>query len=141
LAAPAPGPSGAPPGFGPPGAPPAPGVPPGYGAAAPSQQNPLTMAMLAHLLGLLLGFIGPLIIMLTSGSQDPFVKDQSTEALNFQLTMLLASIVSFVLAFVLIGFLLIPVIVIGNLVLTIQGAMAANKGQWYRYPVCIRMVK
>src|SRR3954451_6401420 len=38
-------------------------------------------AALAHYLGVI-GFIGPLIILMTSGDKDPFIKDQSTEALN-----------------------------------------------------------
>ncbi|MEZ5141465.1 MAG: DUF4870 domain-containing protein [Acidimicrobiales bacterium] len=120
---------------------------PGYGAPAPgyqpapSTQNPATMAMLAHLLGLLFGFVGPLIIYLTAGNQDPFVKDQSAEALNFQLTILIAMLVSFVLVFVLIGFVLIFVVIVVNWIFCIMAAMAANRGQWYRYPVNLRMVR
>ena len=124
------------PGSGPP--PPGYYAPPAPGATA---SNARSTAMLAHLLGWLTGFVGPLIIMLTAGKDDPFTKDQSTEALNFQLTMLIGMLVSAVLALVLIGFVLMIVLAIANVVLCIQGAMAANRGEWYRYPVNIRMVK
>ncbi|MFN8039842.1 MAG: DUF4870 domain-containing protein [Acidimicrobiales bacterium] len=124
------------PGSGPP--PPGYYAPPAPGAAA---SNARSTAMLAHLLGWLTGFIGPLIIMLTAGKDDPFAKDQSTEALNFQLTVLIGMLVSVVLALVLVGFVLMIVIAIANVVLCIQGAMAANRGEWYRYPLNIRMVK
>ena len=45
--------------------------------------------MLAHLLGALLGFLGPLIIWLVKKDDHPFVAEQSKEALNFQLTLLI----------------------------------------------------
>lgn len=102
--------------------------------------DPKTMAMLAHVLGIFTGFIGPLIIYVTQ-DKDPFVKDQSAEALNFQITVTIGYVVSFVLMIVLIGFLTFFVVWIGSLVLAIMGAMAANRGEWYRYPVNIRFIK
>ena len=73
-----------------------------YAAGTSSVSNPTQMAMLAHLLGIFTGFLGPLIIWLTAGKQDPFVEDQSIEALNWQLTMLIAYIVSAVLFIIII---------------------------------------
>ena len=97
--------------------------------------------MLAHVLCVVAGFLAPLIIMMTKGNESRFVRDQAVEALNFQLTLLIGWVISFVLAFVLIGFLLMPVLMIGGLVLAIMGGMKANQGEWYRYPFAIRMVK
>ena len=54
--------------------------------------------------------------------------------------MLIAYLVSFVLMFVLVGFLLIFVVIVLAIVFGIQAAMAANRGEWYRYPISIRMV-
>ena len=66
--------------------------------AAPGAQaggtDPKQMAMLAHLLGIVAGFVGPLIIMMTSGEKDPFIKHHSVEALNFQITIIIAYIVA-----------------------------------------------
>lgn len=125
------------PGAGYPGA----GYPPaGYpGALNDSQRR--SWAMLAHLGGLFLGFLGPLIVYLVYKDRDPFVRDQSAEALNFQLTALLAWFVVFVLILVLIGLLLIPVLGLAELVMCIIAAAAANRGEAYRYPINLRFIR
>lgn len=102
--------------------------------------DPKTMAMLSHLLGIFAGFLAPLIIYLMNGEKDPYVRHHSAESLNFQITLFIAYIVSFVLMLVLIGFLLFLVVWIGGIVLMIQASMAANRGEWYRYPINIRLV-
>jgi uncharacterized protein len=123
-------------------------APAGYGAApygAPAQPygapGDTSSASMAHWLGILIGFLGPLIIMLTKGEQDQFVRANAVEALNFQITLLIGYIVSWVLMVVVIGFILYPVVWIMGLVFAIMGAMAASRGEAYRYPINIRMVK
>ena len=95
------------------------------------------MGMLCHLLGIPLGFVGPLIIWMIKKDEMPFVNDQGKESLNFQLTVLIAAM--------LIG---IPTcgvgaIVIGlaALVFCIIATIKANNGEYYRYPLTLRMVK
>lgn len=117
-------------------------------AGAPSPANEYSTAMWAHLSALLisyvacgLGFIGPLIIMNGQGKQSAYVRHHAVEALNFSLTVLIAYIISGILMIVIIGFFLLPIIAIGSLVLYIMAAVAANRGEWYRYPVNIRFVK
>lgn len=100
-----------------------------------------TFGMLCHLTGIFFGFLGPLIIWLVKRDEHPFVDDQGKEALNFQLTVLIAALVSAVLVIVLIGFVLLPVVGIGALVLAIIATVEANKGARYRYPVNIRFLK
>lgn len=102
--------------------------------------DPKSMATLAQVLGIVTGFLGPLIIYLVNGDKDRFVKHHSAEALNFQLTVLIAYLVSFVLMLVLVGFLLFFVVWILAIVWGIQAAIAANRGEWYKYPISIRMV-
>ena len=109
-------------------------------AAPGSGTDPKTMAMLAQLLGIFTGFLGPLIIYLVNGDKDPYVRHHSAEALNFQITVTIAYFVSIALMFVLIGFLLFPVIWVLALVFAIQATIAANRGEWYRYPISIRFV-
>lgn len=116
------------------------------GSGALSQQDERTWGMLAHISAILgaivaLSFIGPLIVMLVQGPRSDFVRRQSVEALNFQITTYIAAIVSFILVFVLVGFLLLAVVGIGWLVLTIVAGMAASRGEDYRYPVNLRLVK
>lgn len=99
-----------------------------------------TMATLSHALQIIAGFLAPLIIMLVKGDQSVFVKHHAVEGLNFAITMFIALFVSALLMIVLIGFLLFPVVWIGGIVLNIMAAMAANRGEYYRYPFNIRLI-
>lgn len=87
-----------------------------------------------------LAFIGPLIVMLTKGNESPYIRRQAVESLNFQLSIMIYGIVSFVLVFVLVGFLLLPIVGLSWLIFTIIGSMKAANGEEYRYPLTIRMV-
>ena len=98
------------------------------------------MAILAEALGIITGFLGPLVIYLINGDKDPYVRHHASEALNFHLTMLIAYIVSAVLLIVLIGIILLPIVAILSFVFSIIATIAASKGEWYRYPISIRMV-
>ncbi len=100
-----------------------------------------TLAMLAHLLGIISGFIGALIIWLVKKDESPFVADQAKEALNFQITVFIAFVIASALLVVVIGAILIPVIAIANPVLCILAGVKANEGQMYRYPFAIRLIK
>ena len=122
--------------------PPPPSEPVAGGPSAEERQ----WAMFAHLsalAGLIIPFgsiIGPLVIWLIKKDTMPFVNDQGKEALNFNITVAIAAIVSWILIFILIGFLLLPVLVIVWLVFVIIGTMKANEGTAYRYPFTLRLV-
>lgn len=116
-----------------------------YGAVPSAEER--QWAMFAHLAALL-GFIvplgnviGPLIVWLVKKDTMPFVDDQGKESLNFQITILIAAIVSGILIVVLIGFLLLMLVGLFALVFTIIGAIKANEGTSYRYPFTIRLIK
>ena len=98
-------------------------------------------AMLAHLLALFTGFLGPLIIYLTKKDESTFVKDNARNALNFQISLFIYYIISFVLAFILIGFVLLAAIGILHLVCCIIGAVSARDGKVYKYPMTIDFIK
>lgn len=112
---------------------------------AKEEQN---WAMYCHL-SALVGFIiplgnvlGPLVVWLMKKDTMPQVEIHGKEALNFQITVLLALIVSLVLTVVLIGFLLLPVVGLAALVLTIMAAIKVSNGQLdYRYPIALRLIK
>ena len=111
--------------------------------------DPTQTAMWAHYAGAgvllphlrLAGWLGPLIIYLTSGPKDPFVKDQAAEALNFQITVAIGLIVSAMLMIVLIGFVVYPLVWLVGVIFGVLGGGAANRGEWYRYPFSLRLVK
>src|SRR3990170_4043150 len=131
----------------PPGPPGPPGPPPGgYNPGSLSQQDERTWGMLAHISAILaaivgLSFLGPLIVLLVQGPKSQFVRRQSIEALNFQITTYIAAIISIILIFVLIGIILIAVVIIGWLVLSILAGVAANRGEDYRSPLTLRLIK
>ena len=110
---------------------------------AGASQEDKTLAMLTHLSGIILSFIVPLVIWLTNKdkSDKGWLNDQAREALNFQITIAIAWVVAIVLSAVAIGFLLYPVIWIGNLILCILAGIKANEGVAYRYPFALRLIK
>jgi len=114
--------------------------PPPPPAGAPSSEE-RTMAMLMYLLAILTGWLAPLIIWLLKKDQSAFINDQGKELLNFQITVFIAVVVCLLLTFVIIGCFLAPVVVIGNVVFSILGAVAVNKGEAYRFPFNIRLIK
>lgn len=130
----------------PPGAvPPPPPAAPAY--AAPVGEQPLSQsderlwAMLAHLSEIVLALIAPLLIMVLLGKRSAFVNDQAKEALNFHITLLIASIVSWILVFFVVGIFMLAAVLIYGLVFAIIAAIKAYNGELYRYPINIRFVK
>ncbi len=99
------------------------------------------MAMLCHLLAIFTGFLGPLIIWLIKKDDAPFVDDQGKEALNFQLTVLIAMVVSGILSILCIGVILAIVVWVVDLIFCILAAIKTSRGEAYRYPLSIRFIK
>ena len=106
-------------------------------------QDDKTMGMIAHLSGIVTGFLGPLVIWLINKDKadKEWVTTEAKEALNFQITIAIAMAVSIALMIVLIGMLLVPVVAIAALVLAIMAGLKANSGESYRYPFTIRLIK
>lgn len=99
------------------------------------------LAMLAHLLGIVSSFVGALIIWLIKKDQSAFIDEQGKEALNFQITIVIGFVIAGALTFILIGALLMPLLWIANLVFCILAAVATSKGEHYKYPFAIRLLK
>ncbi|GAA3563439.1 hypothetical protein GCM10022197_18730 [Microlunatus spumicola] len=128
-----------------PGQPPYPGQgypPQPYAAQAPmSESDQRLWATLTPISTLVVGFIGPLVAYLLLKDRSPFLKGATTEALNFSITTTLAILVSSILTVILVGYVLLPVVYIGAIVLCVLAAIAGNKGEVYRYPLSWRVVK
>lgn len=100
-----------------------------------------TLSVIAHIGGLLTSFVAPLVIWLMQKEKGGNAKANALEALNFQITIMIAWAVAMVLSFVFIGALAFPLITIADVVFAIMGAMAASKGEVYKYPYTLRLVK
>jgi len=85
--------------------------------------------------------IGPLVLWLVKKDSSHFVNEIGKETVNFEIFLLIASFISFILCFIVIGFLLLFAVWIYALITIIIAAIKANDGVVYRYPVNIRFIK
>jgi uncharacterized Tic20 family protein len=104
--------------------------------------------MLAHLsalAGLVLPMIGivlgPLAVWLARRDQSAFVSAHAKEALNFNITVLLAAVMCMLLMLVFIGILLGTALFVAWLVMILVAAIRASEGAIYTYPFALRFVK
>ncbi len=116
------------------------------------------MGLVANLLAMLGGLIGTGIFYAVTKDRSQFVRHHAAEALNFTITL---TIVAFVLPLVMMGvflggmlalgegaafggfFLMFPLAIglsVVGLVFPIMAMLAANRGEWYRYPLIFRFV-
>ena len=116
-------------------------------SAADADKAARNWAVAAHLSGLSLylgvpfgNILGPLVIWLIKQGESPYAEQQAKEALNFQISLTLYGVAAGLLAFVFIGFLLIPVLFVLHIVLTIVATVKASEGEPYEYPLTIRLV-
>lgn len=121
--------------------------PPPYESQPVASKEQTTWAMFAHLSGLLFytgipfgNILAPFAIWLMNRDTMPLVDDQAKEAINFQLTIMLYLFACIPLAFVVIGIILAPVVIIFHVVASIIAAMKAQRGIAYRYPMTIRFI-
>ena len=118
-------------------------------AAPLSEAEDRQWASFAHLGGIL-GILPALIIFLVFKDRGAFTREESKEALNFQITVLIAYIAVNVLSWIIGAFtfglgallgLLTPLVWIGAVIFSIIGFTKSKDGNAYRYPVSIRLVK
>ena len=93
-----------------------------------------TLAALSHASALVASFLGPLLFLVLADDDDQLVKQNAKNSLNFQLIIFVALVVSGLLTFVLVGFLLFPLIGLVDVVLVLMATLKANEGQVYSYP-------
>jgi uncharacterized Tic20 family protein len=85
--------------------------------------------------------LAPLIVWLAKRGDSPEIDAHGKESLNFQLSMLLYSIVAGILCLIIIGFFLLAILHLVNLVFVIVASLQASEGKLYRYPLAIRFIK
>ena len=105
-----------------------------------------TLAMWCHL-GTLAGFVFPfgnflvpILIWLMKKDEYPLVDDQGKEAINFQISIFLYSILGFALIVVFVGIVLLLVLALFALIQIIRASISASRGERYRYPLCVRVI-
>jgi uncharacterized Tic20 family protein len=122
------------------------GVAPSSGPSGVPSEQERTWALAAHIGSFLaaylaLGFLCPLIVLLVKGNASSYVRYHAVESLNFQITAAILTVVFAILIFVVIGIFLLIALGVAYVVLVIMATLAASRGQLYRYPVSLRLVK
>ena len=110
-------------------------------AQAMSPADEKLWAVLVHLGGIFFNFLPALIGYLILKDRGPFVRQHTGSALNFQITLIIAYLVGVITMLIIVGFFILAAAGIANIVFCILAAVAANKGEYYEYPVAIKFVK
>ncbi|MEU8802540.1 DUF1707 and DUF4870 domain-containing protein [Spirillospora sp. NPDC048819] len=90
------------------------------------------LASAAHAIAVPTLFVGPLVLMLLSGKRSEYVRRQAAEAVNFQVTLLLLTIVTFGVG---------GIVYAVAWILSAIAAVYALTGNTFRYPWILRLVK
>ena len=113
--------------------------------SSPEERN---WSMLLHLSALtsivtsgLGGILGPLIVWLIFRGKSDMVDFHGKRALNFQISMFIYGMITIVLMFALIGFLIAPFLLAVWLIWTIRAAVRASRGDPPGYILSIRFFR
>ncbi|HEY3527990.1 MAG TPA: DUF4870 domain-containing protein [Nocardioides sp.] len=116
------------------------------GDVSPSEER--TMGMLAHAIPLvamvvsagLLGFVASLILYLIYKDRGPFARENAANSLNIQITTGIVLLISIPLILVVVGIFTALAAIVVAFVLHLLGALKANRGEWWRPPMTLRLV-
>jgi hypothetical protein len=110
--------------------------------------NDNTWGMLCHLstlclyLGVPLGnLLAPLLIWVFKKDDISIVDDQAKESLNFQISITIYGVISGILCLVFIGFVMLGILCVADIVLVIMATIKTYNGEPFRYPFTIRLIK
>lgn len=114
-----------------------------HAAAAEIPIEERVYARNTHLMGMFFSFFGPGFIWLRVKDEPgkSFLKGQVKEALNFQITLAIGYVISLLLLVVLIGGIMLIILMLMSLIFGVKAVIAAEKGQNYRYPFALRLIK
>jgi len=101
------------------------------------------LSLLAHTVLTMIAIIAPIIMWNIKKNESPFLDDHGREAINFQISLLLYSVLTIPIGIITcgLGFFVLPVgIYILGLIGMILAAVAANRGEFYRYPMTLRFI-
>jgi len=123
----------------------------------PVSEDDKLWGMLAHLAGAFFSWLGALIVFLIKKNESRFLEHHTKEALNFQLTLIPVWVLVFLtsccmncagafnewlhLAVYGLTGLMYMALGAGNLIFSVLAAVAAKRGDWYKYPVSLRLIK
>jgi uncharacterized Tic20 family protein len=101
----------------------------------------LHLSQLASLIVPVAGIVLPVIIWQTQKEKMPALDAHGKMVVNWMLSELIYGIVSVILMFVLVGILTMLAVVVMGVVFPIIGAIKANNGEFWEYPLTIKFLK
>jgi len=101
----------------------------------------LHLSQLLNLITVVGGLIVPILLWQLKKDEIEGMEAQGKEVVNFQLSLLVYSVIAFILAFVLIGFFIFGIIALLNIIFPIIYGLKANNGEPVSYPLTIRFIK
>lgn len=118
-------------------------------AARTTEGEDRTWSSIAHIVPLaamwlsagVAGFIASIVIFIIGKEKGPFIRNYTAQALNIQLNALIWFVLSWILVFVLIGLIMLPIVAIWATVLHVLAIMKANQGEVWKPPFCIEFIK
>jgi uncharacterized protein len=114
-----------------------------YGAVGQgpvSESDEKTWGILSHITIPFFGFIGPLIGYLMYKDRSPYLKQVTTEALNFSILYSIVQLAGSILAWLTFGLINLAAFIVA-LIFCIMGTMAASRHEFYKYPINARFIK
>ena len=122
--------------------------PPPHSTVDAAQQSAQNWALACHLAGFAMytgipfaSVLGPFVVWQLKRDEHPLIDDQGKEAVNFQISIAIYTLVSFAMIFCFfIGVPMLAFLAVWHIVLMILAAIKSNQGHYYRYPLCLRLV-
>lgn len=105
-----------------------------------------TLAAMLFSGGLLHVFV-PAVAWLLFKDKSAFLKEHTRQQLNFQLTFVIAALVGALATFATVGIgalVVVPALIVlfvTDIVCSIKAALAANRGEDYRFPLSLELIK
>lgn len=89
----------------------------------------------------LAGIVLPIVMWATNKDLHSSIDQNGKNILNWMISSVIYFITSFILILVFIGFFTLLALVICSLIFIIMGAVSANSGKVYEYPLAIKFIK
>ena len=99
------------------------------------------LSQLASVIIPLGGIVMPIVMWSTNKDLHSSIDQNGKNILNWIISSVIYFIISFILILVFIGFFTLLALILCSLIFTIMGAVSANSGKVYEYPLTIKFIK
>ena len=108
-------------------------------------KSSVNWGLVCHVAGLSsyigLPIIGPLVAWLYKRKSDETANREGREAVNFNISFTIYLFIAGLLCGIMIGYALLPFILLGHIGLIIWATLKANKGDSVHYPLTLRFIR